>query len=146
MLLDLSVMKAKVFLEVDMDINPDYNAAPANFLHELPEYYDCIEKCFETASSCWISADAFIGERDDKQLQAAIEATLNCSQTLAETVKVLLNHKNLSQDEIKRQLSLCIEACDHCAEIVSRHCDDHEHCLICVRCCEGCSRACKSYL
>lgn len=127
-----------------MDLTPDYNAAPRNFHFSLPKFHDSMERCFECATSAWISADAFISERDEASLALAIEACLNCAEVCARTMKVLVAHSHHTDDEIRAQLAECIAACKTCAKEAAKHCDQHEHCWICVKCCEECLRVCES--
>lgn len=136
--------RVNLWTEVNMDIIPDYNLAPRNQLFQLPKFNDSMERCFECATSCWISADAFIGERDEARLRNAIEACLNCAEVCARTVRALATHTSYTPGELEGRLKECIEACRVCAKEASGHCGEHEHCWICVKTCEECLRECEA--
>lgn len=103
-----------------------------------------MERCFECATSAWISADAFISERDESSFAMAIESCLNVAEVCARTMKVLVAHTLHTEEEIKAQLTECMNACAVCAKEAAKHCDQHEHCWICVKCCEECLRVCET--
>lgn len=110
------------------------------------KFYSCIEKCFECASSCWISADAFLSEQDAQSYHPAVEECLRCAAVMGETVNMLMKADQFSPEQITLQLGVCRETCQHCAENVSAFCKLHEHCLICIQCCEECAQSCERYL
>lgn len=129
-----------------MDLTPDYNGAPRNYNVNLPKYHEVIESCVESASSCWISADAFIGERDYATLSRAINACLSCAEVCAVTVKLLAASESATPQEIEENLLKCQQACLNCIEEITGHCNDHEHCLICVKSCQQFLKVCENYL
>jgi hypothetical protein len=115
-------------------------------LFTRPRFHDAIEACFEAATSCWISADAFISEPDLSHLRPGIDATLRAAEVCAGTARKLLVHDELCPMLLIEHLRDCIAACEACAAMAQHHQDTLEHCQICAHCCQRCVRLCERYI
>lgn len=110
------------------------------------KFYDCIESSFECASACWICADACLNEKDYQDLQECVRNCLTCAEVCAATARSLISQSDGNLRPILSQLRNCINACDEAHSECQKHADQHEHCLICAKCCEQCLRICESYV
>lgn len=121
---------------------PDSQLFPLN----QRRFYDGIEACFECASSCWISADAFLNEKASTGLHKSIQRCLSCAEICARAAKVFLSFAHGEIQGMKEALLECWEACRLCAEECRQYLGEYEHCLICSICCDQVCRICERYL
>ncbi|HXH30109.1 MAG TPA: hypothetical protein VNJ01_04800 [Bacteriovoracaceae bacterium] len=111
-----------------------------------PNDYDCIESCFEFASSCWICVDASLNERDHSHLNECIKLSLSCAELCAQAARMLIFQDDYTAEEIEEKVRACIELCKLCLAEYTPNSARHEHCLISARCAQDCIRSCENYL
>jgi hypothetical protein len=110
------------------------------------KFYDCIESCFESASSSWICADTCVNSVDTTRLHQCILLCLKHAEICATTARTILQGEKLSREVLAHQLRLCIESCKKteaaCKEVESIH----GSCLISALSASECKRICEASL
>ncbi len=108
--------------------------------------YDCIESCFEAASSCWICVDACLNEKDNSHLKDCIKLSLRCAEVCASTARMLIFQADYSREEILDQVKACRDLLKLCSDECGLHGETHEHCFISARSALECLRNCDNFL
>lgn len=126
-----------------MDVIQNLNLVPPLIIRPV-KYYDCIEACFESASSSWICADACLNETEISELKTCIELCLTTAEVCAATARMLTSGEDYPYEMTMKQLQSCILASHETAEECMKFADYHEHCLISARTAEECYRACMN--
>lgn len=120
------------------------SSAPQN-LFRSDLYHDCIQSCFECASTSWVCADSCLNINDPLSLQDCIRNCLTCAEVCTATAKALISQRNDS-DFMMEQLKACAEICDLASKECAKYSEVFEHCSISAKCCQDCLKICRQYL
>ena len=95
--------------------------------------------CSAICTSC---ADACSAEKMD--MRQCIRTCMDCADICDATFKVATRRTGNNELLMEEMLTLCITACDICAEECARH--DNDHCRRCAEMCRECARDCRAAL
>lgn len=104
-----------------------------NTLSLLEIIYDCQTKCKYCFNAC-------LEEEDINRMRRCIKLDIACSEICELTASSLI----YAGDFTAEILSVCIKACEECAEECSKH--QYIHCLECAKACRMCAESCKGYM
>ncbi len=99
--------------------------------------------CAAITTSC---ADACMAEKMVDQLRQCIRACLDCADVCTATFKLATRRSGSNDVLLEETLTVCVTACDICAEECDRHAGMHEHCRICAEMCRETARDCRAAL
>jgi hypothetical protein len=106
----------------------------------------CLAACHDCAQSCTSCADACLGEKEPQNLVRCIRLNLDCADICAVTARLLARHTESHSPLLRRQLEVCREACQACADECQKHAHHHQHCQVCAEACHQCAEACQALL
>ena len=134
--------------------NAEMKADSRNFdarMKELMEAKDALSAQFSEVGAKLLGeaqkhflerADACSAEKMD--MRQCIRTCMDCADICDATFKVATRRTGNNELLMEEMLTLCITACDICAEECARH--DNDHCRRCAEMCRECAGDCRAAL
>jgi len=101
---------------------------------------ELINKLAYCQAMCNYCFNACLKEEDVKMMARCIKLDKECSEICG----LAISHISSDGSLTKEILTLCVKACQQCAEECGKH--DNDHCRECAKACKECAEACNSYL
>jgi hypothetical protein len=107
------------------------------------ELQKCAAACLASSLACDYGIAAFLKSEHAEKLKACIATLLECASVCRATLSVMSIGGVFSE----RQCSLCIDACDYCAQVCEAHMQwGGEHTKACANTCRRCAEICEDTL
>lgn len=123
-----------------------FEAHPVNPSSDHAINMECITACYACAEACNVCADACMGEKEVAPLLECIRDNIDCADVCLATGRVMSRFTRTDKRLAGALLRACIQACEICGAMCSKHGEKMEHCRICAEACARCAKACQALL